>query len=31
MRRFDGDRASVRRATVQHALQRLVELLRVET
>jgi nicotinamide-nucleotide amidase len=29
--RFDGDRASVRRATVQHALQRLVELLQVST
>jgi nicotinamide-nucleotide amidase len=27
MRRFDGDRAAVRAATVQHALQRLVELL----
>jgi len=27
MRRFDGDRAAVRLATVQHALQRLVELL----
>lgn len=27
-RRFDGDRAAVRAATVQHALQRLVELLR---
>lgn len=26
-RRFDGDRAAVRAATVQHALQRLVELL----
>jgi len=28
VRRFDGDRAAVRTATVQHALQRLVELLR---
>ena len=28
MRRFDGDRAAVRTATVQHALRRLVELLR---
>jgi nicotinamide-nucleotide amidase len=28
VRRFDGDRAAVRRATMQHALQRLVELLR---
>jgi nicotinamide-nucleotide amidase len=28
MLRFDGDRAAVRAATVQHALQRLVELLR---
>ena len=28
MRRFDGDRAAVRMATVRHALQRLVELLR---
>ncbi|WP_371327036.1 CinA family protein [Polaromonas sp. YR568] len=27
MRRFDGDRAAVRSATVQHALQRLLELL----
>ena len=27
MRRFDGDRAAVRAATVQHALQRLIELL----
>jgi nicotinamide-nucleotide amidase len=27
MRRFDGDRAAVRRATVEHALQRLLELL----
>ncbi len=27
MRRFDGDRARVRQATVQHALQRLVTLL----
>jgi nicotinamide-nucleotide amidase len=26
-RRFDGDRAAVRQATVQHALQRLLELL----
>jgi nicotinamide-nucleotide amidase len=26
MRRFDGDRAAVRAATVRHALQRLVEL-----
>jgi nicotinamide-nucleotide amidase len=25
MRRFDGDRAAVRRQTVDHALQRLVE------
>jgi nicotinamide-nucleotide amidase len=28
LRRFDGDRAAVRSATVQHALRRLVELLR---
>lgn len=28
MRRFDGDRAAVRGATVQHALMRLLELLR---
>jgi len=28
VRRFDGDRAAVRTATVQHALRRLVELLR---
>ena len=28
VRRFDGDRANVRSATVQHALRRLVELLR---
>ena len=28
MRRFDGDRAAVRSATVQHAVQRLLELLR---
>ena len=28
MRRFDGDRAAVRTATVRHALRRLVELLR---
>lgn len=28
MRHFDGDRAAVRAATVQHALQRLMELLR---
>lgn len=28
MKRFDGDRAAVRRATVQHAVQRLLELLR---
>ncbi len=28
-RRFDGDRAAVRAATVQHALQRLIELLTV--
>ena len=28
IRRFDGDRAAVRTATVQHALRRLVELLR---
>jgi nicotinamide mononucleotide (NMN) deamidase PncC len=28
--RFDGDRAAVRSATVQHALQRLLELLREE-
>ena len=28
MRQFDGDRAAVRSATVQHALRRLVELLR---
>jgi nicotinamide mononucleotide (NMN) deamidase PncC len=27
MRRFDGDRAAVRTATVQHALRRLIELL----
>ena len=27
MRRFDGDRAAVRQATLQHALQRLIELL----
>jgi nicotinamide-nucleotide amidase len=27
LRRFDGDRAAVRAATVQHALQRLLELL----
>jgi nicotinamide-nucleotide amidase len=27
MRRFEGDRAAVRAATVQHALQRLIELL----
>ena len=27
LRRFDGDRAAVRAATVQHALQRLIELL----
>jgi nicotinamide-nucleotide amidase len=27
MRRFEGDRAAVRTATVQHALQRLIELL----
>lgn len=27
MRRFDGDRAAVRTATVQHALQRLIQLL----
>jgi nicotinamide-nucleotide amidase len=27
MRRFDGDRAAVRSATVQHALQRLLELI----
>jgi nicotinamide-nucleotide amidase len=25
MRRFDGDRAAVRRQTVEHALQRLIE------
>jgi nicotinamide mononucleotide (NMN) deamidase PncC len=29
MKRFDGDRAAVRSATVQHALKRLLELLRV--
>lgn len=28
MKRFDGDRAAVRSATVQHAVQRLLELLR---
>ncbi len=28
MRRFDGDRAAVRAATVEHALQRLVDLLK---
>jgi nicotinamide-nucleotide amidase len=27
LRRFEGDRAAVRAATVQHALQRLIELL----
>lgn len=28
MRRFDGDRAAVRAATVQHAIRRLIELVR---
>jgi nicotinamide-nucleotide amidase len=27
MKRFDGDRAAVRSATVQHAVQRLLQLL----
>ncbi len=31
MRRFEGDRAAVRQATVRHALYRLVELLQVAT